>query len=300
MIINIFNGFCMALADSVPGVSGGTIAFILGFYEDLLEAVNNITSRNKEKIRASIFFLIKLLIGWIIGMTTSVLFLSSMFERNIYFLSSLFIGLTTASIVYIIKNETKIIKKNNMYLLFTLVGVVLVVLISTLRGKIIPSGSIIMSELNAFECIYIFIAGLVTISAMVLPGISGSTLLLIMGVYIPIINSLDKVIKLDFSVLPGLLLFIGGVIFGIVVSVRLIRNAFRKHRSKMIYFVIGLTIGSLFAIMNGPRTMNPVNEVVNLDNFNIIGFITGIALLLFLEIFKRYSIRKIENTENIK
>ena len=100
----------MALADSVPGVSGGTIAFILGFYEDLLESINNITSRKKGCVKNSIVYLGKLLTGWIIGMICSVLFLSKMFNDNIYTLSSLFIGLTVSSIVYIVKNEKKTIE----------------------------------------------------------------------------------------------------------------------------------------------------------------------------------------------
>ena len=68
MIVNIFYGFCMALADSVPGVSGGTIAFILGFYEKLLDNVHNIFSKDNDKRKTSIPFIVKLLIVWDIGM----------------------------------------------------------------------------------------------------------------------------------------------------------------------------------------------------------------------------------------
>jgi len=72
MILNMFYGFCMALADSVPGVSGGTIAFILGFYEKLLDNVHNIFSKDKEKRKTAIPFIAKLLLGWAIGMAISV------------------------------------------------------------------------------------------------------------------------------------------------------------------------------------------------------------------------------------
>lgn len=288
----MFNGFCMAVADSVPGVSGGTIAFILGFYEELLESINNITSGNKENRKESIIFISKIFLGWIIGMTCSVLFLSKMFGKNIYTLSSLFIGLTVASIIYILKNEIKTIEKKKSYLLLTLAGIVLVVLISSFRGKFVRSGNIVMSDLDLIEYIYIFISGMITISAMVLPGISGSTLLLILGAYIPIINALDRLLNMDFSVLSGLLTFIAGILFGIVLSVRVIRNAFRRHRSKMIYFVIGLTIGSLQAIKNGPTTMSVSKEALNLSNFSITGFLVGIVLLLILEYIKNRSMKK--------
>ncbi|MEG0249781.1 MAG: DUF368 domain-containing protein [Peptostreptococcus sp.] len=297
MITNVFNGFCMALADSVPGVSGGTIAFILGFYEDLLESVNNITTGNKEKFKESIIFLAKLFIGWVVGMTLSVLFLSSMFEKNIYFLSSLFMGLTAASIIYIIKSEFKVIDKKNKYLLFSILGIVIVVLISALRGKLMPSGNMELSNLNFLEYIYIFFTGMIAISAMVLPGISGSTLLLIFGVYIPVINALNQLLRFDFSVFTGLLIFSLGILCGFVVSVRIIRHAFRKHRSKMIYLIVGLTIGSLFAIVQGPTTLVVPKAAVSLSTFSPFGFIVGVALLLLLELFKNYSIKKISEND---
>ena len=92
MIINIFYGFCMALADSFPGVSGGTIAFILGFYEKLLDSVHYLFSKEDPKKRSqAIYFIAKLIIGWIIGMGMSVAVLSNLFESKIYLLSSIFL-----------------------------------------------------------------------------------------------------------------------------------------------------------------------------------------------------------------
>lgn len=275
----------MALADSMPGVSGGTIAFILGFYEELLESVNSVVSNTKDK-KKSLVFLFKLLVGWVIGMVISVTFLSNMFEKEVYFLSSLFIGLTSASIVYIIINQRRLIEKKLAYLGLTLGGIVLVVLISTLRGHIASKGSFDFAQLNMLEYIYIFFTGSIAISAMVLPGISGSTLLLIFGVYIPIISSLENLIKFRFNDLTGLLAFAGGIVFGLIFSVRMIRNAFKKHRSKMIYFIIGLTMGSIYAIINGPTTLSTPRSALSLANFRPLGFIMGVCILLGLEALK--------------
>ena len=66
-IIQFIRGFCMALADSVPGVSGGTIAFLLGFYDKFINSLNNLMGKDKEKRKEAILFLLKLAIGWIIG-----------------------------------------------------------------------------------------------------------------------------------------------------------------------------------------------------------------------------------------
>lgn len=297
-LLNLFNGFCMALADSVPGVSGGTIAFILGFYEKLLESISVIASNNKEKMKDSVAFLIKLGIGWIIGFLLAVSFLSRMFEKNIYFMSSLFIGLTLSSIVYIIKSERKKIDFKFSYLFYTAFGLILVISISFMREKLGDHGSINMSTLSAFQYLYLFISGMVAISAMVLPGISGSTVLLIFGVYIPIITAIKNIFLFDFSAMTGIAVFAFGVLFGLISSVRLIRRAFVKYRSKMIYFIIGLTTGSVFAIMNGPTTLDVPIEMLNFSNFNILGFLLGIILLVTLGYISDHN-KKIVNKTKI-
>lgn len=97
----------MALADSVPGVSGGTAAFILGFYEPFLNAVHSLFGKDPAARRAAQLYLLKLGIGWGVGLISSILLLARMFENNIYFLSSLFFGLTLASVPCIVKAERR-------------------------------------------------------------------------------------------------------------------------------------------------------------------------------------------------
>lgn len=84
MILTAFHGFCMALADSVPGVSGGTIAFILGFYDRFINALHGLFRGNWKQRKAALTYLLKLGIGWGIGMVSCVVLLSSLFEQNIY------------------------------------------------------------------------------------------------------------------------------------------------------------------------------------------------------------------------
>ena len=98
MILTAFHGFCMALADSVPGVSGGTIAFIPGFYERLLDALHGLFRGTGAERKAGLLYLLKLGLGWDAGMAACVVLLSGLFARNIYFMSSLFLGLTACSI----------------------------------------------------------------------------------------------------------------------------------------------------------------------------------------------------------
>ena len=91
-VIQFIRGFCMALADSVPGVSGGTIAFLLGFYDQFITSIDDLMTGNMEKKKKALFFLVKIGIGWVCGFLMAVLILTSVFESHIYAISSLFIG----------------------------------------------------------------------------------------------------------------------------------------------------------------------------------------------------------------
>ena len=78
------NGFCMALADSVPGVSGGTVAFILGFYDQFIGSIYNFAFGKMKEKKSALGYLVKLGIGWAVGMVLAVLVLSALFESQIY------------------------------------------------------------------------------------------------------------------------------------------------------------------------------------------------------------------------
>ena len=207
--VNLIRGFFMALADSVPGVSGGTIAFILGFYDQFIGSLNTLISKNnkEEKLKA-LNFLIKIGIGWAIGLIGSVLFLASIFEEHIYNISSLFIGFIIFSIPLIIKAERETLRNKYINLVWTVTGILIVVAISVFNP--ISSGggiNISLSNLNIGLIIYVFLAGMIAISAMVLPGISGSTVLLIFGLYTTIIGAIKEVLTFYFSYVPILFIF---------------------------------------------------------------------------------------------
>ena len=289
-IINFIRGFFMALADSVPGVSGGTIAFLLGFYDEFLDSLNSLLSRDskKDKIKA-VRFLIKLGFGWITGFILAVLFLSSLFENNIYRVSSLFIGFIVASFPLIIKEEKEALKGNYINLIFNLLGIVLVTVI-TYFNPVSSSGGIDIS-LNNFSIglvIYVFLSGLIAISAMVLPGISGSTLLLIFGLYTSVITGIKEILSLNFSLLPMMIVLALGILTGIVTTIKGIRILLKNHRPKMIYFILGLMIGSIYAVINGPTTLEVYHPQMNFQNFSIVFFLIGVGLILALEKVKTF------------
>ena len=225
-IIQFIRGFCMALADSVPGVSGGTVAFLLGFYDKFIMSLDYLMSGTKEERIEAIKFLIRIGIGWVVGMGAAVSVLASIFDDRIYEISSLFLGLI------------------------------------------------------------IFAVAMVAISAMVLPGISGSTMLLIFGLYVPVITALKEVMHLHLSYFPVIVIFGLGILTGIALVIKLIRRALENHRSAMIYFVIGMMIGSLYAIVMAPTTLANTKAAMTLHTFHPIFFIIGIVIVFGLEKIK--------------
>ena len=284
-IVNFINGFCMALADSVPGVSGGTIAFILGFYDNFIGALDDLLRGKVEKKKKAIIYLIKIVIGWVVGFALSATILSTLFETKIYSMSSLFIGFILLAIPLVIKEEKEVLKGKYKNLVFLILGIALVVGISLLTN--LEVFSVDITKPNILTYIYIFAAAAIAITAMVLPGISGSTLLLIFGLYIPIMGYIKKFFALDLSVIPILAVFGFGIIFGIVFFVKIIRKCLSSYRSQTIYAIIGMMIGSFYAIILGPTTLDVPLEMLTFKTFDILFFIIGCIVIIGLEFIKK-------------
>ena len=123
----------MALADSVPGVSGGTIAFILGFYDRFLDALHQLFGKDKDARRAAVRYLLQLGLGWVVGMVASVAALAELFASQVYFMSSLFLGLTLASFPFVIRAERRVLQGQVRNCPCALFGLLLVVLLTLLR-----------------------------------------------------------------------------------------------------------------------------------------------------------------------
>ena len=295
-VINFIRGFLMALADSVPGVSGGTIAFIMGFYNKFISSLNALTSTKKTDVskKDAIIFLLKLGIGWITGMVLSI------FDKEIYKISSLFTGFIIFSIPIIISEDKESLKKNYGYIIYAILGIAIVAAITYFNPATgsAKGTSLVLNEFSLPLALYVFFAGMIAISAMVLPGISGSTLLLIFGLYAPVVNGVKEVLTFNFSYLPMLIVFGLGVVVGIITTIRLIKFLLSNYRSQMIYFIIGLMIGSIYAVFMGPTTLEIPKAAMNLSSFNFLFFIIGGALILGLQQLKGY-LEKKEKVSNI-
>lgn len=295
-LINFINGFCMALADSVPGVSGGTVAFILGFYDNFIISLDDVFRGNFNQKKKAIIYLFKIGIGWVCGFILAVLFLSNLFESHIYEMSSLFIGFIIFAIPLVIKEEFDSIKGKYRNLFFSFIGALIVIIVTYLNR--ISGNTFNIDTYNIGTIIYVFLAAMVAISAMILPGISGSTLLLIFGLYIPIITKIKVFLTFDFSVFPILFIFGLGMIFGILFFTKLLRKCLDKRRSATIYAILGMMIASIYSVVMGPTTIEISKNYLTFETFNILYFILGGVIILSLEGLKNLLTFSKKNNNN--
>ena len=282
------NGFCMALADSVPGVSGGTVAFIMGFYDRFIGSIHDLAFGKMKEKKAALVYLAKLGVGWIIGMVMAVIILSALFESHIYAVSSLFIGFIAGAIPLIVKEEKESMKEVSKGILFCLIGIMLVVGITWANGSV--GGALMdLGEFSIGAAIKLFFIGMIAISAMFLPGISGSTLLLIFGAYIPVITAVKGILSLDFSYVPCMLFFGCGVLTGTVTVVKAIKVCLENYRTQTVYMILGMMIGSFYAIIMGPTTLEVPQGALNPGSFQIVSAAIGVALVLGMQMIKERS-----------
>ena len=219
MLLVVLGGFLMALADSVPGVSGGTIAFLMGIYDDFINSLNDIASRDKEKRVKAFKFLIKLGIGWIVGFCSAVLVITAVFEKNIYEISSLFLGFVLFAIPLIFVEEKKAFKGKYYNAVWALVGAGIVVAITYFSDGA-NNISLAWGGFDVVGGILLFVGAMFAISAMVLPGISGSTILLVFGIYQPVMDAIHGFLHMEFKYVVGLCIFGFGILAGVFTTIK--------------------------------------------------------------------------------
>lgn len=237
----IIKGFCIGSADVIPGVSGSTIAFILGIYPKLINAIKSFDSKWLSMIfslnfkgvlqRPDFNFLIPLGLGILsaIFFFTRIIPLPILVRTHSEIIYGLFFGLVLGSIIlFLYRLGTNLISK---YFIFLLFGLFFGVYFISLTPSSTPDDNW-----------FIFICGIVAISAMLLPGVSGSFVLLMMKKYAYILNAIGH-IEL-YIIVP----FIFGVITGLIVFSRLISYILKYFYQQTILFMTGLLIASLYVI----------------------------------------------------
>jgi putative membrane protein len=239
-------GMAMGAADVVPGVSGGTIAFISGIYEELLGSISNVKIGLFKTLKQDGFkaawtqlngnFLASLFIGIFISIISLAKAIKYLLENEPVLLWSFFFGLVLASIIYIAKQITK---WNVISFIVLILGAFLAYYITTLNPLVSENSS----------PLFIFIAGAIAICAMILPGISGSFILVLLGAYKPVLNALNN------KDIKTILVFMAGAVVGLLTFSRVLKWLFKHYKNLTLAALTGFIIGSLNKIWPWKETL---------------------------------------------
>lgn len=245
----IVRGLGMGAADVVPGVSGGTIAFITGIYEELIETISGIKlgllkTWKKEGFKAmwtamNGSFLLAIFLGIGISVVSLAKLLKYLLANHEILLWSFFFGLIIASVWLVGKTVEKWNAQN-------IIGLIL--------GAVVAYFITVLSPTAGSEnLLYIFLCGALAICAMILPGISGSFILLLLGAYTTILGAVSGIIDslkdqkweifLDLSLL--MVVFMVGCLFGLITFSKLLNVLFKKSKDLIIAVLTGFLVGSL-------------------------------------------------------
>ena len=239
-------GMAMGAADVVPGVSGGTIAFISGIYEELLGSISNInlqllkTLKNEglkeawKQLNGN--FLLALFTGIFISIISLAKAIKYLLENEPILLWSFFFGLVLASIIYIAK---QIKKWDILSFVLLLLSAFLAYYVTTLNPLVDENSSLL----------FLFLAGAIAICAMILPGISGAFILVLLGAYKPILTAVDE---RDFKTIAMVGL---GAIVGLLSFSKVLKWLFANYKNYTLVVLTGFIIGSLNKIWPWKQTL---------------------------------------------
>lgn len=241
-VMLILKGFALGIANVIPGVSGGTIAVILGIYEKLIDILSNLKTKLKENFKYLLFLAIGLILA--IGLFSNAV---TFCLKNYPFATILFfIGFIIGGMPPLLnKVKSKIDIKSVICFIIAFTVVMLMAFITpdTMNKS--------LDIINIKTLIILFLIGVLGAASMVLPGISGSFVLMLIGYYEPIMNSISEFTKLNNLTHNILILamFGLGVLFGIIFMAKLIKILLEKYEIPMYMGIIGFVIASAISIL---------------------------------------------------
>lgn len=243
-IILIVKGFFVGIANIIPGVSGGTLAITLGIYERLIGAISHLFKNFKENLK----FLIPIAIGAVL----SILLLSKVisFCLDKYTLATIlfFIGLILGGIP-LLNKKIKGKYKNVSNIIIFLITFSFVIGLGFMSGE----GVVSFDNMNIVNYVLLFLVGVVAAATMIIPGVSGSFVLMLLGYYKPIIDTISSLTKFD-NIINNMLILVPfgiGVLVGIVAISKLLEYLFKKFETKTYFGVMGFVLASIITIFMG-------------------------------------------------
>ena len=249
-------GFIMGMANIIPGVSGGTLALTLGIYEKFISAISNFFKNIKENIK----FLLPVFIGMGLSILVGSNVVSSCFEKYPVPTTFLFIGLVLGGVPMIIKRIRESFKKkskkkvkenmNVNYLIaaITFAFVIILAFSQEIFGR--GLGDVNLASISGTGYLLLFLVGVIAAATMVIPGVSGSLVLMLLGYYLPVVNTIKELTHFK-NIGHNILVCIPfglGVLLGIILISKLIEWLLNKYETKSYFGVLGFVLASIIAI----------------------------------------------------
>jgi len=253
ILLNVVRGFAMGSADLVPGVSGGTIALLLGIYIRLIASVRAGSRALGELLRLDVAafrrwlglvewtLILPLGVGILLAVLSLASLLRGLLDQQPELMAAIFLGLVAGSVVV----AWRLIRRPTMVL--ALIGLATAVVAFVLLGFTSGTSEETVAQSAQPQLWAFFVAGAVAICAMILPGVSGSILLVIMGMYLPVLTAVT-----DRDVVP-LVVFLTGAVIGLALFSQLLHHALRRHHDAMLAVLIGLMAGSARVLWPWPN-----------------------------------------------
>jgi len=286
LIRNFLNGLAFGITETVPGFSGGTTAIILGFYDELIQTVNTFRKDYKKSLK----FLIPLLLGIAAGVLTFGSIANYLLANYSFPIMSFFIGLIVGIVPIIffkIKTSGRMLKLKEIILI--LAPVLILVIITHLKSMIgsVGSGSVtdpaeIIQNINLLFMIYIFFVGIIGAAALIIPGISGSFVLLLFGIYPLATHSISSIrilltditnIQLLLNICKVLAPLAIGILIGVFTMAKLIEKLLTNYHKTIYSIILGLLLGSVYALFNDPIVFKTGTSAP----FIVLGILTFLA-----------------------
>lgn len=270
MLKMILKGIVIGVANIIPGVSGGTMAVSMGIYDRIIHAATHLLSEFKKSMR----ILIPILIGAVLGLVVVARIIEAMFERVPFETNLLFIGLIIGGLPAMAKK----VKGQSIRLSHIIACIVFFSLVVGMAAIGETEGAAADLSFNAGNVVKLFGVGVIASATMVVPGVSGSMILMIMGYYNPILSEvnrfIDNLVQFNISgLLDGCMVLVPfgiGVVVGIFAIAKIIEFIFTKFPYIAYWAIIGLIVASPFAIV----MMN------DMGNITISTILCGIATLI--------------------
>lgn len=270
-IINVLKGVVIGIANAIPGVSGGTMMVIMKVFDRILGAVSI------KKLKENFVFLVTIVLGMGIGVVLSSLVLDYCFENFYVQTQFFFMGVVLGSLPMIYKEATKEKKLTPVHLIPFAIGLGVIIGVTVISRSIDNS---VITTLTAGNFIYLVIISIIAAAAMIMPGLSGSLVLLILGGYQ---TAITAVAEMNIPILIPIAI---GVLLGIVLCAKLITLCLKKWQRGTYAVILGLIVGSFYAIwpresqtteiIDGVETVVTEGANFQLNGSGIIAIVIGI------------------------